>query len=119
MASNVRTTPVRTEVAATQKSAATEPQTRTPIVPQRPSNGEHRLGTVPDEVARLIRGAFVVVVSTPTGTHRRRVFLTVKAAEAAARRATDRGQVAEVVLAELRPVWHVTASDEAVPGGVR
>lgn len=60
-----------------------------------------------DALAAQVRGAFVVIVTVPTGRHRRRVFLTVKAAEDAARRAAERGQLAEVVLAELHPVFHV------------
>lgn len=61
-----------------------------------------------DALADRVRGCFVVVVAKPDedDPHRtlRRPYLTAKAAEKAARRATERGQVAAVYLAELRPV---------------
>ncbi len=60
-----------------------------------------------DDIARHVDGAFVVVVKVTAGHYRRRCFLTVKAAESAARRATDRGETATVYLAELKPLWKV------------
>lgn len=60
-----------------------------------------------DEAATHVDGTFVVVVKVTGGRYRRRCFLTVKAAEAAARRATDRGENAVVILSELRPLYHV------------
>jgi hypothetical protein len=60
--------------------------------------------TALDEIARHVDGTFVVVVET-TGGKYRRCFLTVKAAEDTARRATERGENATVYLAELQPLW--------------
>jgi len=61
-----------------------------------------------DEVARHVDGTFVVLVRTPTGRGgRRRCFLTVRAAEDAARKAIARGDSAAIVLAELRPLYRV------------
>ncbi len=61
-----------------------------------------------DEFAALVDGTFVVVVKVTGGHYRRRCFLTVKAAEIAARRAQDRGENAVVILSELRPLYRVT-----------
>jgi hypothetical protein len=63
-----------------------------------------------DDIARHIGGTFVVVVETPAGKYRRRCFLSVRAAEAAAQRATERGETATVYLAELRPLWKLRRS---------
>ena len=60
-----------------------------------------------DELARQISGAFVVVVETNGGQYRRRVFLTVAAAERHSRRAQDAGHNATVYLAELKPLWRL------------
>ncbi len=60
-----------------------------------------------DDIAQHVDGTFVVVVEVTAGQYRRRCFLTVKAAENAARRATDRGETATVYLAELKPLWKV------------
>jgi hypothetical protein len=60
-----------------------------------------------DLLAEHIDGAFVVIVKVSGGQYRRRCFLSVKAAENAARRATDRGETATVYLAELKPLWKV------------
>lgn len=60
------------------------------------------------EFARHVDGAFVVVVRLTGGKYRRRCFLTVKAAENAARRAQERGENAVVVLSELKPLYRVT-----------
>lgn len=59
--------------------------------------------TAVDEIARHVDGAFVVVVEVTAGKYKRR--LTVRAAEAAARRTTDRGENATVYLAALKPLW--------------
>ncbi len=61
--------------------------------------------TALDDIARHVDGTFVVVVETTGGKYRRRCFLTAKAAEDAARRATARGENATVFLAELKPLW--------------
>lgn len=64
-------------------------------------------GFDPDEVATHVDGTFVVLVQTTAGLYRRRCFLTVKAAENAARRANDAGHNAVVVLAELKPLYRL------------
>lgn len=72
--------------------------------------GVARLAPLPDgldDIAHHIDGTFVVVVAVAAGTYRRRCFLSVRAAESAARRAADRGETATVYLAELRPLWKV------------
>lgn len=61
-----------------------------------------------DEYAAHVDGTFVVVVKVTGGHYRRRCYLTVKAAEDAARRAQDRGENAVVILSELRPLYRVT-----------
>jgi len=63
----------------------------------------------PDEVARHVDGCFVAVVETPSGTYRRRVFLTLNAAERAVDNARARGCGARIVLAELKPLYLVEA----------
>lgn len=50
------------------------------------------------------RLALVAVVQTSAGTYRRRVFLSLDAAQKALERAEARGLDAQVVLCELRPV---------------
>jgi len=86
------------------------------------SGTAHKLGDEPsllhsvdprDGVARHVGGTFVVVVEATGGKYRRRCYLTVKAAENAARRATDRGETATVYLAELRPLWKVRGGERA------
>lgn len=62
-----------------------------------------------DALAEHLNGAFVVVVEVTGGKYRRRCFLTVKAAERAARNATGAGHNARVYLAELRPLWRLVA----------
>ncbi len=64
-----------------------------------------------DGIARHVGGTFVVVVEATGGKYRRRCYLTVKAAENAARRATDRGETATVYLAELKPLWKVRGGE--------
>jgi hypothetical protein len=61
--------------------------------------------TALDDIARHVDGTFVVVVEVTGGKYRRRCFLTARAAEDAARRATERGENATVFLAELKPLW--------------
>ena len=48
--------------------------------------------------------SFVVLVYTPTGKYRRRVYLSLHSATAAVRRAQDKGQPVRMVLARLTPV---------------
>lgn len=60
-------------------------------------------------ITELFKGAFAVVVNYPSGRHQRRVFMTIAAAEKAARRATERGHAVEVVLVHLEPVATVTS----------
>lgn len=62
-------------------------------------------------VCDTIRGTFVVVVDTGNGRHRRRCYLTINAAQAAADRARDRGQAAAVVLSKLHPVAVIEGAD--------
>ena len=61
-----------------------------------------------DEYAAHVDGTFVVVVKVTGDHYRRRCYLTVKAAEGAARRAQERGENAAVILSELRPLYRVT-----------
>lgn len=56
------------------------------------------------EAAAHVIGAFVAVVETSHGTPRRRVFITLKAAEASVLRARMAGHRASVVLCTLLPV---------------
>lgn len=55
-------------------------------------------GVLPDRVA------LVAMVETPGGTYRRRVFLSLAAAQNALERAAERGLEARVLLCELVPV---------------
>ena len=55
-------------------------------------------------LALHIDGAFVMVVETTHGKYRRRVWLTLAAAERAAEKARDAGHDAVVMLAELKPL---------------
>lgn len=57
-----------------------------------------------------VAGAFCLVVTTPAGRYRRRVFLTVAAAEKAAVRATAAGHHAEIVLCRIDPIWIVAGA---------
>lgn len=57
-----------------------------------------------DKAALYVSGAFVALVETPAGKYRRRVFLTLAAAEKAVQRAHDAGHSATVVLCQLTPV---------------
>ena len=59
------------------------------------------------KLAAHVNGAFVVLVETSHGNYRRRVWLTLAAAERAAIKAQDAGHNAVVVLAELRPLYRV------------
>lgn len=60
-----------------------------------------------DEIAHHIDGTFVVVVEKPGDKYRRRCYLTVAAAQHAARNALADGLNAKVYLAELRVVWRL------------
>ena len=60
-----------------------------------------------DALAAHVDGAFVVVVKVSGTKYRRRCYLTAKAAENAARRATERGESATVYMAELKPLWRI------------
>ena len=66
-----------------------------------------------DELAAHVDGTFVVVVKLSGGRYRRRAFLTVAAAERAARNAQAVGHRAEVFLAELKPLWRLTGGTVA------
>lgn len=65
-----------------------------------------------DEFAAHVDGTFVVLVKLSGGRFRRRCYLTVKAAEDAARRAQLRGENAVVILAELRPLYRIVGGGE-------
>jgi hypothetical protein len=66
-----------------------------------------------DDLADHIDGAFVVVVRITGGRYRRRCFLTVAAAERAARNAQAAGHDATVFLCEIRPLWRLAAGTVA------
>ncbi|MGB3954725.1 MAG: hypothetical protein WBL05_05510 [Brooklawnia sp.] len=81
--------------------------------------GTFRLADL-DQEAERVRGAFVVKVSITTANrpavlpddppavrYRRRVFLSIAAAERAARNASERGESARIYLCELLPVQRV------------
>lgn len=65
-----------------------------------------------DDIAHHIDGSFVVVVEVTGSRFRRRCFLTAKAAQTAARRATDRGDNATVYLASLTPLWKLRGGED-------
>lgn len=58
-----------------------------------------------DEIATVIDGVVVVVVRVSGDHYRRRCFLSVAAAEKAARRAQAAGHNATIYLAELKPLF--------------
>jgi len=60
-----------------------------------------------DELAKVLDGAFVVVVKATGGRYRRRCFLTAAPAEKAALKATQAGHNAEVFLAQLKPLFRL------------
>ena len=60
-------------------------------------------GFDPVDATGILAGVLVVVVRTDVGRYRRRVFLSLRAAERSARNARARGQVAEIVLCTLQP----------------
>lgn len=82
------------------------------------STATHSLDDL-DQIAERAGGAFAVVVELAASVrpaalpeplpvkYRRRVFMSIGAAENAARRAAERGLNARVVLVELRPVARV------------
>ena len=57
-----------------------------------------------DRLAQYVQGAFVVVVQVGEDRLRRRIFLSLAAAQHAVERAQDRGHEAQVVLCQLQPV---------------
>lgn len=63
-------------------------------------------------LADHISGTFVVLVMAGNNRYVRRCFMTIKAAQTAARRARERGQSSTVVLSELRPLYHLPANRE-------
>lgn len=65
-----------------------------------------------DSIRASVDGTFVVVVRIRDDRVHRRVYLTLKAAEAAVRRAQKRGQSAYLVLAELRSLYFVGGGHE-------
>lgn len=70
--------------------------------------------TALDALAALIDGAFAVLVKVSPGDAEprfvRRVYLTAKAAEDAARKAAARGQSSRVYLCELKPLYRIEAA---------
>lgn len=66
-----------------------------------------------DALAAHVAGTFVVVVEVAAGKYRRRCYLTAKAAQNAARNATERGENATVYLAELKPLWKIAGGGQA------
>lgn len=60
-------------------------------------------------LAAACRGAFVVVVETEGDRYRRRVFLTLNAAQRALERAQERGHHGALLVARLAPVAEVVA----------
>jgi hypothetical protein len=63
-----------------------------------------------DAIAAHVDGAFVLVVKTTGGRYRRRCFLSAASAEKAACNATEAGHSAQVYLAQLKPLWKLSAS---------
>jgi hypothetical protein len=66
-----------------------------------------------DDLAKEIDGSFVLVVKLSGGKYCRRCFLTVAAAEWAARNAQAAGHDAQIYLSELRPLWKLTGGTVA------
>jgi hypothetical protein len=62
-----------------------------------------------DAIAKHVDGTFVLVVKVSGGKYRRRCFLTAANAERAARNALEAGHNATVVLAQLKPLWKLSA----------
>lgn len=52
----------------------------------------------------LVSGVHVIVVETPAGKYRRRVFLSLDSAQKAADRAIMAGHPAQLILCQLMPV---------------
>jgi hypothetical protein len=73
------------------------------------SAGRHNdADTVPPEpAASYLTGALAVLVSTPRGRFRRRLYLSLSAAEKCAERARIRGEEAHIVLVQLHAVGPV------------
>lgn len=62
--------------------------------------------------AGLVNGVHVVVVETPKGTYRRRVYFNLPGAQQAADRAVMAGHPAHIVLCQLLPVTEGTEAGE-------
>lgn len=86
------------------------PRVASEAIPEAPTKKRDSSLSPLDEMAEQITGSFVVVVETRGSKFRRRCYLTANAAQAAADRATDRGDTATVYLAALQPLWKI-------PGG--
>ncbi len=65
-----------------------------------------------DALAAHVDGAFVVVVKVNGARYRRRCYLTAKAAENAARKATERGENVVVYMAELKPLYRLLGGED-------
>lgn len=63
-----------------------------------------------DEYVQHVDGGYVVVVHTTAGRYRRRVYLSLRSAELAVRRARERGHGARIVLAVLTPLYVVSGT---------
>lgn len=77
-------------------------------------------GSIPEPSATarsVVSQVLVVVVHTTERTTRRRIYLSLKAAERAVSRAHTRGQDAEMVLARLVPEAGTATWREAVTNG--
>lgn len=92
---------------------------RIPSAEQVPLVGAPLPEFTPEQASACVGGVFVVVVHLFGDRHKRRVYLTLKAAEAAARRAEERGQRAHVLLGRIEPIGHVSAAGTHVGGGPR
>lgn len=57
-----------------------------------------------DRLAQFVQGVFVTVVQDDRGHARRKIYLSLAAAQHAVERARDRGHEASVVLCQLQPV---------------
>jgi hypothetical protein len=105
MIRRVRRGPAPSQPSPNDHQAAAKPLDKSTLVPL--------VGDALDDIAQHVDGCFVVVVWVSGGKYRRRCFLTVAAAERAARNAQDAGHTAEVFLAELRPLWRLACGSVA------
>jgi hypothetical protein len=72
-----------------------------------------------DAYTAHVDGGFVAVVEVAPDRYRRRVFMTLKAAENHVRRARERGQSARIVLATLTPLYIVEGTAQAPLGDLK